>query len=125
MKAHRNSHTTEDGSSSLPISTVPEMALWAVDFLASTAKKRHAIVKFTQRIPPRWYRLEHGGFWHIGALSRNSIMRARKSGWKANILSVFYATKEVAGNNHAGEGNNQELPTPDSLQASLWGDVGR
>lgn len=48
--------------------------------------KRTVLFKFRQRIPPRWYKLIRGGFWHIGALSCHNAMRARKNGWRVSRL---------------------------------------
>ena len=94
-----------------------------IDFLANTTKKRQVLVKFAQRIPPRWYRIERGGFWHMGAMSRNNVMRARKKGWKVEIMSVWYASKETVGDNDERICEHKDVQTPQQVQPQLWGDV--
>ena len=94
-----------------------------IDFLANATKKRCALVKFGQRILPRWYKLSRGGVWHIGALSFHNVMCARKKGWQVKILSIFYADKETAGNNDEGAGEYKDAQTPRQMQTQLWGDV--
>ena len=94
-----------------------------IDFLANTTKKRQVLVKFAQRIPPRWYRIERGGFWHMGAMSRHNVMRARKKGWKVKIMSVWYAIKETAGDNDEGVCEHKDSQATQQVQPQLWGDV--
>jgi len=94
-----------------------------INFLASATMKRCALVKFEQRIPPRWYKLSRGGFWHIGAISCHNAMCARKKGWKVKIMSVWYASKETAGNNDERVCEHKDAQTPQQVQPQLWGDV--
>jgi len=95
-----------------------------IDFLASATMKRCALVKFRQRIPSRWYKLSHGGFWHIGALSCHNVMRARKKGWQVKIMSIWYASKETSGNNDEGVCEHKDSQAPQQVQTQLWRDVG-
>src|SRR3990167_2615493 len=88
--------------------------------MPNSANKRIALVKFAQRIPPRWYRIDRGGFWHIVAMSRHNVMRARKKGWKVKIMSVWYASKETAGNNDEGVCEHKDAQTPQQMQPQLW-----
>ena len=95
-----------------------------IDFLASATMKRCALVKFRQRISPRWHKLSRGGFWHIGALSCHNVMYARKKGWQVKIMSVWYASKETSGNNDEGVCEHKDSQAPQQVQAQLWRDVG-
>ena len=139
MKAHRNSHTAIDAGPNPAISTFPELPeeYW-VEFLASATKKRQAMVKFRQRIPPRWYKLWRGqgdnewgrsvGVWHIGVLSCHNVRSARKCGWRVlRLTGVSYlsihASKEVAGDNNAGAGDEQTPSALQPMQSPLWENV--
>jgi len=91
--------------------------------LSDATDKSQALVKFAQRIPPRWYRIDRGGFWHVGAMSRHNVMRARKKGWKVKIMSIYYASKETTGNNDEGVCEHKDSQAPQKMQPQLWGDV--
>lgn len=141
MKAHRNSHAARDAGPTPAISTNQLMVLgleeYWVEFLASTTRRRQAIVRFRQRIPPRWYRLcrgrggetlNSGNIWHIGVLSYHNALIARKCGWRVlRLTGVSYlsihASKEVAGDNNAGAGDEQTPPALQPMQSPLWENV--
>ena len=92
-------------------------------------KKHTGLYKFEQRIPPRWYKLSRGGFWHIGALScHNSILAVRHRWRVARLRGVSYisihAEEEVAGDNDEGVCEHKDSQAPQQVQAQLWRDVG-